>query len=170
MFEQLKQRAQQLDQQLANETTLEDNLNQAIQSTKKIESQLPANVHSQKQQLEALRQKLTQESNNLQICREKRRQELVQKSKVLSSYEKLLSMQFKACDQGVEVIFTNILASNPQQPFSFSVGIDPIAKQYVLLSCSVSVAFLPLLQELNQTNNFAKFVVCMRKKIKESVQ
>lgn len=166
-FEHLKSKAQQLDHQLAQEMANEDHLNQAIHNAKKTESQIPAHLQAQKQQFDALMHKMNQDALMIHMAREKRKMELLQKSKVLSSYEKLLSMQFKACEQGVEVVFYNMVASNPQQQVSFCVGVDN--KQYVLLSCSVSVSFLPLLQELNQSNNFAKFVVCMRKKLKEAL-
>lgn len=166
-LEHFKSKAQQLDQQLAQELAMEDHVNQSLHNAKKTESQIPAHLHVQKQQYDQLLHKMNQDAHMMHIAREKRKMELAQKARVLSSYEKLLCMQFKACEQGVEVAFYNLVANNPQQQVSFCVGIDN--KQYVLLSCSISVAYLPLLQELNQSNNFAKFVVCMRKKLKEAL-
>ncbi|XP_078179198.1 kinetochore protein SPC25 homolog isoform X1 [Carex rostrata] len=105
----------------------------------------------------------------LEACEEKLRKGQSEKENLDSAiawYQKALGLQVLV-GEGVKFIFNKIDSTNPEKEYSFTVRLDN--DKYNLLQCDPLVEGIDdLLKEVNETNDFFRFVRVMRGKFATS--
>ncbi|KAJ0410633.1 hypothetical protein ATCC90586_009114 [Pythium insidiosum] len=94
-------------------------------------------------------------------------EQLSELTRGLAMYARLgLSFEQHNAEQ-IVVRFTQIDAQNPQREFSFRIRMDPLTDSFVADECEPQVAVLDvLMQQLNQTADFSRFIRSMRREFK----
>ncbi|KAJ0405955.1 hypothetical protein P43SY_005521 [Pythium insidiosum] len=97
-------------------------------------------------------------------------EQLSELTRGLAMYARLgLSFEQHNAEQ-IVVRFTQIDAQNPQREFSFRIRMDPLTDSFVADECDPQVAVLDvLMQQLNQTADFSRFIRSMRREFKALV-
>ena len=135
---------------------------------KKIDTEMPQRIGEKARVVDQELKDLEDQRNNVaekKQGRELRKNEL---SKGVSYYRERLGLSFERMpDNSLSFRLTMIDAENPERPFVFAVLVNKNNK-YEVVRCQPQVSYDKMLLELNETNNFGKFVQQMRAKFQQS--
>ncbi len=166
--QQLALKLKSVEQELKEEQVEEDKLRESIRKLKDVETVLPQQLHHLKALLQEKESLLQQERQKFTEDEKQRTEMLQQCSQSVSLFEQCFGLRFDVdhADGVLKLIFTQIDPAMPRKPFSLSVRIEKhpntSINQYQVVHCSPSIPFEPLLQSLNQTNHFRRFIVQVR--------
>eukprot|EP00164_Ancoracysta_twista_P003219 GFYU01004299.1.p1 GENE.GFYU01004299.1~~GFYU01004299.1.p1 ORF type:complete len:256 (-),score=92.24 GFYU01004299.1:398-1129(-) len=177
--------------QLATLKTKEDALkNETAQGLKRLEEQLKGvealktavqdlkakeeetkpkltSLENQMKEKKAVAEKKKEELSNIELDVSYRKNEL---SRGVSFYEQYLGLSFERIgDEKLRFVFTCIDPANVDRRFSFTVTVNE-KRQYEVKDCKPHVTDLPhLVSDLCESNDFAKFILGMRKRFQAMV-
>ncbi|PKA62089.1 hypothetical protein AXF42_Ash014973 [Apostasia shenzhenica] len=125
-------------------------------------------VHGQRGKRDEYKAVLKEQLLALEKIEEKNKEDVVESEKiqeVVAWYKRVLGFQIEGGD-GVKFIFNKVDSKNPDKEYSFVARLD--GDKYTLLNCDPQLEDTDeLVEELNRTNGFYKFVKVMREKFLE---
>ena len=128
------------------------------------------------QQIEKLAQKLSKaETDNSNLSKEVdklttlHQREIDAVTRGVQMFRDRLGVAFQVADGKLQIVYTLIDRKDASRPFTIAIFVDE-NKEYQLHACQPELpAIQGLVDSLNSTNNFAKFIVDVRKSFAQSV-
>jgi len=168
-YQSLKNRIHHELQREAEEKNSKVNELEKIKAEQRV---LPDEVSLRKNHLYTLKQDLSKFANELEEKERNKKLLMNELTKGLSFYRERLGLEFQRIGENrLRFIFTRIDPSKEEKEFQFSVFVN--AKDaYEMEECQPALSattLQQLMKELNHSNNFSKFVLCLRRKFKETL-
>eukprot|EP01138_Halocafeteria_seosinensis_P005314 gb/GECG01005433.1/.p1 GENE.gb/GECG01005433.1/~~gb/GECG01005433.1/.p1 ORF type:complete len:252 (+),score=52.92 gb/GECG01005433.1/:1-756(+) len=166
-------RAEELKRKVRHEQDIISRKQNELNSLKAEAAKAPAEASSAKDNAAAMESQLREAEEELQSQRKSSEYALQELTKGVSFYKRLGLTFDREENERLRIKFTQIDPAAPQKEFSFAVHVSD-DDQYEVTACNPSSlgenpSVDELVYQLNQTNNFSKFIREMRKKFKQLV-
>lgn len=163
------QQQQRSDFKLEEQSTLE--LEQQVSYLQKSASELlPNQIINLSKSLEASRLSNENLSKDLSSMSRIATREIDAVTRGVEMFKNILGVQFEVKDGKLQILYRYIIREEPLKPFMIAIYVDE-NKEYQIHACTPELPMIQtLIEELNKSNNFAKFIGQVRKQFVASVQ
>ncbi|KAL9647095.1 hypothetical protein ABK040_004813 [Willaertia magna] len=156
-YEETNQRRMVLEEKTKQEFEAEERLQQELKLQQEYERTLPDQGQILSSELEEIKKQVEIISEKLRILENEKQRKINEESQILQFYEYYLGLTFQRVNEEGNWLLVNFLGIG-----SFKVKIEN--NIYSVSNCVPAIPFDDLIENLNQTNNFQRFVILMRQR------
>jgi hypothetical protein len=162
-YERLERQVKETEQRVKEEHRQELMMKNQVKEAQDKEMNLPNRAIELEQRLNHCKQLNKQHETNIELSLQKYKLDCEKLVFNIQLFEKYLGMKierFNDQSNWVRILFKYIDSNDPEKIYSFSIRVEK--EKYLVKDCLPEVDYWKILQQLNQTNDFRKFVIQMR--------